>query len=63
MELLLERSPETLSKADQHGRLLLHDAVELAIALPLIESMVRLHPSAVRSADHEGKLPLHCALD
>jgi hypothetical protein len=55
-----------VTSTDKHGdvqwsQLPIHAAISYMAPLPVIQKLVELHPSGLRSADDTGNLPLHLA--
>ena len=79
LELTIETFSEQLGQPDQQGRLPLHCLLDhpaekrpipmgcvagnLFDLQPLYEILYHAHTEAIRTRDHRGRLPLHCAVE
>mmetsp|Transcript_25025 Transcript_25025/g.38704 ORF Transcript_25025/g.38704 Transcript_25025/m.38704 type:complete len:1734 (+) Transcript_25025:74-5275(+) len=62
IKVLVDQYPESLTQADQHGRLPVHLAVAEMASEAVILHLTESDPSTARSADQYGELPLHICL-
>jgi ankyrin repeat protein len=62
IESIVREDPECVKYIDGDGRLALHDACQLQCSIMIIKILIDSFPFGLIITDHDGNLPLHCAL-